>query len=362
MSSRTCAARRAMAVLGTVVAVALATACDDDGEAGPTGPSGVNAQPTTSTSANGGAEMDGAGSSRVGQPDTSGAGANDLDLPDGEGRVRNARSDAMIAKPVILDVARTTLGLAVQFAVSMKTDINDYRVQWSPGCIASWSRKIGGDSLIHSHWEEMLSWLQSRQPGETSSTERSSSACGPEWQRTPRHIGRADHGATSRFSTPETRARGRRHERHLRRGRANGDGSRIVLLREHRRCGRNAGDRQQPQSEAAPWRRQCASDRQPRVWCERQHRRVSGRGAHVTRRVGDREPRPGMARLLLGNRPGRVTWGTPAIGAGSSARTVKVSVINNEHDEGSERFTLMQGRFLKQGQLNLQLGVDAQRG
>ena len=68
-----------------------------------------------------------------------------------------------------------------------------------------------------------------------------------------------------------------------------------------------------------------------------------------------------MARLLLENRPERVTSGTPAIGAGSSARTVKVSVIDNEHYEGSERFTLMQGRFLEQGRLNLQLGVDAER-
>ena len=151
MTSRTCAARRAMAVLGTVVSVALAMACGDDGEAGPTGPSVVNAQPTTSTSANAGAVTDSAGSSRVGQPDTSGAGANDLDLPGREGVVRNAdRSDAMIAKPVITQVARLSGNsqLTVEFGVTSTTGINDYRIQWSPGCMASWSQRIGGESLF----------------------------------------------------------------------------------------------------------------------------------------------------------------------------------------------------------------------
>ena len=45
MTSRTCAARRAIAVFGTVVVVALAMACGDDGEVGPTGPSAVGASP-----------------------------------------------------------------------------------------------------------------------------------------------------------------------------------------------------------------------------------------------------------------------------------------------------------------------------
>ena len=150
MSSRTCAARRAMAVLGTVVAVALAMACGDDGEAGPTGPSVVDAGPTTPTSATAGALVDVAGDSSVGQPDASGAGVNDVDLAGREGVVRNAdRSDAMIAKPVILELARVeTSELSLQWAVSSTTDIADYRIQWSPGCIATWNRKLGSESVF----------------------------------------------------------------------------------------------------------------------------------------------------------------------------------------------------------------------
>ena len=43
MTSRTCAARRAIAVLGTVVVVALGMACGDESEVGPAGPSAVGA-------------------------------------------------------------------------------------------------------------------------------------------------------------------------------------------------------------------------------------------------------------------------------------------------------------------------------
>ena len=150
MTDRTCAARRAMAILGTVVAVALAMACGNDGEAGPTGPSVVDARPTTSTSANASALVDVAGGSSVGQPHASGAGVNDLDLSGREGVVRNAvRSDAMIAKPVILELARVeTSELSLQWAVTSTTDIVDYRIQWSPGCIATWSRKLGSESVF----------------------------------------------------------------------------------------------------------------------------------------------------------------------------------------------------------------------
>ena len=120
MSSRTCAARRAIAVLGTIVVIALAMACGDDGQAGPAGPSVVDAPPTTSTSPSAGALVDVAGGSIMGQPDGSGASVNNLDLSVREGVVRNAvRSDATIAKPVILELARVgTNELSLQWGVT----------------------------------------------------------------------------------------------------------------------------------------------------------------------------------------------------------------------------------------------------
>ena len=151
MTSRTCAARRAIAVLGTIVVIALAMACGDDGQAGPAGPSVVDAPPTTSTSPSAGTLVDVAGGSSGGQRDASGAGVNDLDLPGQEGVVRTAtRSDAMIAKPVITQVARAAGNsqLTVEWGVTSTTDIVDYRVQWSPGCIASWNRRLGAESVF----------------------------------------------------------------------------------------------------------------------------------------------------------------------------------------------------------------------
>lgn len=150
MSSRTCAARRAIAALGTVVAVALAMACGDESEVGPAGPSVVDAPPTTSTSTSAGGLVNAAGGSSV-EHDASSAGVNDLDLSRREGVVRNARSDATIAKPIVVEVARLSgdSELAIRWAVSSKTDIADYRIQWSPGCMTSWSRKIGGESIFH---------------------------------------------------------------------------------------------------------------------------------------------------------------------------------------------------------------------
>ena len=74
---------------------------------------------------------------------------DELKVLDEDGGIRDARSDAMIAKPVILELARVeTSELSLQWAVTSTTDIVDYRIQWSPGCMASWSHRIGGESVF----------------------------------------------------------------------------------------------------------------------------------------------------------------------------------------------------------------------
>ena len=63
--------------------------------------------------------------------------------------VRNAtRSDATIAKPLIVEVGRISGDneLSVRWAVSSTTDIADYRIQWAPGCMTGWDRRIGAGS------------------------------------------------------------------------------------------------------------------------------------------------------------------------------------------------------------------------
>ena len=63
--------------------------------------------------------------------------------------VRNARMDATIAKPVIAQLSRVSNSeLSVLFAVSSDSDINDYRIQWAPGCISGYNRKLGAESIF----------------------------------------------------------------------------------------------------------------------------------------------------------------------------------------------------------------------
>ena len=79
--------------------------------------------------------------------------------------VRNARMDAAIAKPVILQVSRISdTELSVQFAVSSTADINDYRIQWGPGCITGYNRKLGAESIFHTPTPMMTQELVSFRP------------------------------------------------------------------------------------------------------------------------------------------------------------------------------------------------------
>ena len=88
------------------------------------------------------------------------------DVAGTEGVVRNARMDAAIAKPVILQVSRISdTELSVQFAVSSTADINDYRVQWGPGCITGYNRKLGAESIFHTPTPMMTQELVSFRPG-----------------------------------------------------------------------------------------------------------------------------------------------------------------------------------------------------
>ena len=138
MSERRGTGLRAAAALGAAIIATVAIGCGEDGEGTPTAPSVVEVPAGTSTQASTGGLVD------------DGSDVDRLEGLDENEGIQNARSDAMIAKPLILEVARLSSELSIQFRVANTTDINDYRVQWSPGCMTSWSRKIGGASLIHS--------------------------------------------------------------------------------------------------------------------------------------------------------------------------------------------------------------------
>ena len=73
------------------------------------------------------------------------------DVPGTEGMVRSAtRSDATIAKPVITYVGRLSDNeISVNWHVTSVSNINDYRIQWAPGCITGWNRGTGATSLFH---------------------------------------------------------------------------------------------------------------------------------------------------------------------------------------------------------------------
>ena len=137
MSERRGTALRAAAALGAAIIATVAIACEN-GAGAPTAPSVVEAPTATSTQGNAGRLID----------DASDIDGDGLDIWVRNGGVRSARSDATIAKPVITQVARLTgdSQLTVEWGVTSTTGITDYRVQWSPGCMASWSRRIGGES------------------------------------------------------------------------------------------------------------------------------------------------------------------------------------------------------------------------
>ena len=136
MSERRGTALRGAAALGAAIIATVAIACGEDGEGTPTTPSVVEVPASTSAPTNTGGLID--DSSDV----------DELEVLDDDGGIRDARSDAMIAKPVITQVARLSGNnqLTVEWGVTSTTNITDYRVQWSPGCMSSWSRKIGGES------------------------------------------------------------------------------------------------------------------------------------------------------------------------------------------------------------------------
>ena len=138
--------RTVLHAVAATIAAAVPMACGEDQPRAPTAPSIVEVQAGTSTEVN--------AEGQIG--DASDGDALDVFLEDDglnvfveDGGIRAARSDAMIAKPVIWWVSRVSnRELGVFFSVANTTDINDFRLQWSPGCMTSWSRKIGGESTI----------------------------------------------------------------------------------------------------------------------------------------------------------------------------------------------------------------------
>ena len=73
------------------------------------------------------------------------------DVAGTDGMVRNAtRSDATIAKPVIIELSRISDSeIAVRWGVTSVSNINDYRIQWAPGCVTGWNRRTGAASLFY---------------------------------------------------------------------------------------------------------------------------------------------------------------------------------------------------------------------
>ena len=151
MGKQTGTARRAVLAIGAAIFAAVAIACGEDGEVGPAGPSVVEAPPAASAAAGAGALVEAAGTgSSVGQPDASGGDAVEVNEQFTEGVVRNAtRVDATIAKPLMAGISRIGNNeLSVRWAVASTTDISDYRIQWAPGCIAGWNRRLGAESIF----------------------------------------------------------------------------------------------------------------------------------------------------------------------------------------------------------------------
>ena len=99
MTSRSCAARRAITVLGAVFVVALAMACGDDGEVGPAGPSAVGPAPTPLASMSGNVGQQGALSGSGGR--TSSLGPQGSVRLVNEPGVRMADVDISVHSPTI---------------------------------------------------------------------------------------------------------------------------------------------------------------------------------------------------------------------------------------------------------------------
>ena len=123
MTSRSCAARRAIAVLGAFFVVALAMACGDDGEVGPAGPSAVGHSPTPLASMSGNVGQQGPLSGSAGR--TSSLGPQGSVQLVNEPGVRMADVDISVFSPTVTPLCGTTLTLDLETPITMLLNWED---------------------------------------------------------------------------------------------------------------------------------------------------------------------------------------------------------------------------------------------